>query len=97
MAEPIDAKRAHAIGLVNRIVPGDALREEARRMALQIAANAPLSVRASKALVYAAAERGLQAALDEGERLFESVYRSEDAQEGPRAFREKRAPRWQGR
>jgi enoyl-CoA hydratase/carnithine racemase len=96
-AEPIDARRAHEIGLVNRVVPLADLRGEVARLAKTIAANAPLSVRASKALVYATAERGLQAAYDEGDRLFESVYRSADAQEGPRAFREKRAPRWQGR
>jgi enoyl-CoA hydratase/carnithine racemase len=96
-AEPIDSRRAHEVGLVNRVVPGDTLREETRKLAVKIAANAPLSVRASKAMVYAAAERGWRAALDEGDRLFETVYRSEDAQEGPRAFREKRAPQWKGR
>jgi 1,4-dihydroxy-2-naphthoyl-CoA synthase len=36
-------------------------------------------------------------ALDEGDRLFEPVYLSDDAQEGPRAFREKREPRWRAR
>jgi enoyl-CoA hydratase/carnithine racemase len=96
-AEPIDARRAREVGLVNRVVPGARLREETRAFALGIAENAPLSVRAAKAMVYAAAERGWRAALDEGDRLFEPVYRSEDAQEGPRAFREKRAPQWKGR
>lgn len=96
-AEPIDARRAHEVGLVNRVVPAERLREETSGLAARIAANAPLSVRASKAMVYAAAERGRQAALDEGDRLFRSVYQSEDAQEGPRAFREKRAPQWKGR
>jgi len=96
-AEPIDAHRAREVGLVNRVVPGERLRDETRALALGIAENAPLSVRAAKAMVYAAAERGWRAALDEGDRLFEPVYRSEDAQEGPRAFREKRAPRWKGR
>ena len=66
-------------------------------MAKVIAANAPLSVRAGKALVYASAEQGWSAALEEADRLYEPVYLSEDAQEGPRAFAEKRAPRWQGR
>ena len=66
-------------------------------MAQTIAANAPLSVRAAKALVHAAAELPEQAAWDEGDRLFESVYLSADAQEGPQAFREKRAPQWKGR
>jgi enoyl-CoA hydratase/carnithine racemase len=96
-AEPIDARRAYEVGLVNRVVPGDELREAAQAMARTIAGNAPLSVRASKALVHAVAELGEQAAWDEGNRLFEPAYLSEDAQEGPRAFREKRPPVWQAR
>jgi enoyl-CoA hydratase/carnithine racemase len=96
-AEPMDAQRAYEVGLVNRVVPGDQLREVASTMARTIAGNAPLSVRASKALVHAVAELGEQAAWDEGNRLFEPAYLSEDAQEGPRAFREKRPPVWQAR
>jgi enoyl-CoA hydratase/carnithine racemase len=95
--EPIDARRAHQVGLVNRVVPDAALRREAGRLAAAVAANAPLSVRAAKAMVQAAAGRDLDAALDEGWRLFEPVYRSEDAQEGPRAFLERRPPVWKGR
>lgn len=95
--EPLDAQRAYDLGLVNRVVPAAQLREEALRMAKVIAANAPLTVRAGKALVYASAELGWSAALEEGDRLYEPVYLSEDAQEGPRAFAEKRAPRWKGR
>jgi enoyl-CoA hydratase/carnithine racemase len=96
-ADPIDAERAYQVGLVNRVVAPGELREKTREMALRIAGNAPLSVRAGKALVYACTELGLKDALAEGDRLFESVYKSEDAQEGPRAFREKRTPRWQGK
>jgi enoyl-CoA hydratase/carnithine racemase len=96
-AEPISAARAYEIGLVNRVVPAAELHKTAQEMAEGIAANAPLSVRAGKAMVYAAAEVGWSAALAEGDRLFEPAYLSEDAQEGPRAFREKRAPVWQGR
>src|SRR4051812_46207830 len=48
--EPITAQRAHEIGLVNRVVALEDLRDEARRMAQTIASNAPLSVRAGKAL-----------------------------------------------
>jgi enoyl-CoA hydratase/carnithine racemase len=95
--EPIDARRAHEVGLVNRVVPDAALRQEAGRLAAAVAANAPLSVRAAKAMVQAAAGRDLDAAIDEGWRLFEPVYHSEDAQEGPRAFLEKRPPVWKGR
>jgi len=96
-AEPIGARRAYEVGLVNRVVPDAALREEAWRLAATVAANAPLSVRAAKAMVHAAAGRDLDGALDEGWRLFEPVYLSEDAQEGPRAFLEKRPPVWKGR
>jgi enoyl-CoA hydratase/carnithine racemase len=96
-ADPIDARRAYEVGLVNRVVPKADLRAASQEMALRIAGNAPLSVRAGKALVYAAAELGWHEALDEGDRLFDPVYRSQDAQEGPLAFREKRKPRWSGR
>jgi 1,4-dihydroxy-2-naphthoyl-CoA synthase len=47
-------------------------------------------------MVYEAAARGREA-YTLGDRLFEPVYRSEDAQEGPRAFREKRSPDWKAR
>ena len=95
--EPIGAERAHQVGFVNRVVPADQVIPAARALAAQIAANAPMSVRAAKAMVYAAAERGWSDGLDEGYRIFEPVYLSEDAQEGPRAFKEKRPPEWKGR
>jgi enoyl-CoA hydratase/carnithine racemase len=95
--EAIDASRAYEVGLVNRVVPDPELRSEAGRLARRIAGNAPLSVRAAKAMVHAGAGRSLDAALEEGWRLFEPVYLSEDAQEGPRAFVEKRPPVWKGR
>jgi enoyl-CoA hydratase/carnithine racemase len=95
--DPIDAARAHQVGLVNEVVPAAELVEVTQALAERIAANAPLSVRAAKRTVRLIAERPLAEAYDEAERIWEPVYMSEDAQEGPAAFRDKRAPRWQGR
>ncbi len=95
--EPITAARAHALGLVTEVVPADRLQERTQACAERIAANAPLSVRAAKQMVLAT--RGLppEEALAEAERIYQPVYRSADAQEGPRAFAEHRPPRWTGR
>ena len=96
-AEPIDARRAYEIGLVNAVVPGDGLRDAAQAIAQTILANAPLSVRAGKRTIYAAAGAAFSEVFDEADRIWEPAYLSADAQEGPTAFREGRSPRWQGR
>jgi enoyl-CoA hydratase/carnithine racemase len=93
----IDAREAERCGLVGRVVPLAELREEALELAFQIAENAPLAVAAAKAAVW----RGLDLPFEEGLRLeqllAEPVRQSEDAQEGPRAFLEKRKPQFKGR
>jgi len=95
--QSIDAERALAVGLINRVVPADALLDEARALARQIAQNGPLAVRAARA----AARNGLHLPLDEGLRLeqfyAETPRQSEDVQEGLRAFAEKRQPRYRGK
>ena len=96
-ADPIDAKRAYEVGLVNEVVPGADLITRAQALAERIAANAPLSVMAGKAMVYETANMPREEAFARAEALFEPVYLSEDAQEGPKAFREKRPPKWSGR
>lgn len=96
-ARPINARRALEVGLVNEVVPGADLVAAAQATAEAVAANAPLSVRAGKAMVYAAAGHTREAAWEEAERLYTAAYLSDDALEGPRAFLERRPPRWQGR
>jgi enoyl-CoA hydratase/carnithine racemase len=96
LGEPISAQRAYEIGFVNRVVAPDALMTTAMGIATRIVENAPLTVQAAKELVRIATETGRSAARRSADHLFERVYRSSDAQEGPRAFREKRAPRWRG-
>jgi len=95
--DPIDAQRAYEVGLVNRVVPATDLVAVTQSLAERIAANAPLSVRAAKATVRLIADKPLPEAYAEAERIWEPVYLSADAQEGPAAFRDKRKPRWEGR
>ncbi|CAO5237216.1 Carnitinyl-CoA dehydratase [Frankia sp. AgKG'84/4] len=95
--EPISAQRARELGLVNEVVPAEGLRAAAGDLARRIAANAPLSVRAAKKTVGLLARYPLEQAFEVAERLWEPVYHSDDAQEGPRAFREGRPPVWKGR
>ncbi|MDA8026945.1 MAG: enoyl-CoA hydratase-related protein [Actinomycetota bacterium] len=95
--EPIDAARAYQLGLVNKVVPITELIDTAQRLAETIAANAPLSVMAAKKTARLSAEFSLSEAFEEAERIWAPVYLSSDAQEGPRAFREKREPNWSGR
>ena len=94
---PIDARRAYEIGLVNRVVPADKLLEGALALAKEVTANAPLAV-------YAAVAVAKQAQLLpdlEGEKLadaaLDAIRHTDDFAEGPRAFLEKRAPVWTGR
>ena len=93
----VSAHRAQALGLVNRIVPDAELRAATLDLARRIVANAPLSVLAGKATVGLIAEHPLSAAFEAADRIWEPVYLSEDAQEGPAAFRDKRPPNWKGR
>ena len=54
-------------------------------------------MKAAKEMVYASADRGWEEGLDHADEIYEKVYLSEDGQEGPRAFSEKRKPVWKGR
>ncbi|MFZ0903157.1 MAG: enoyl-CoA hydratase-related protein [Mycobacterium sp.] len=93
---PLSAARAHEIGFVNRLAEPDELIEVTQALAEQIAANAPLSVAASKQTAALTAEHPLSTAYKLAETLWAPVYLSNDAQEGPRAFNEGRPPRWKG-
>lgn len=96
-AQPITAFRAQNVGLVNYVVPSGELGIASRDLAQQIIANAPLSVAAGKAMVRDILDDVLGDARQRANIIWAPVYLSEDAQEGPRAFKEKRLPLWQGR
>ncbi|MGH9087284.1 MAG: crotonase/enoyl-CoA hydratase family protein [Acidimicrobiales bacterium] len=95
--DPLDAERAYALGLVNRVVPRHQLMDEAMSLAERIADNAPLSVRHSKEVMRQARDLPEAAAWQVNDQAVSVVFASSDAMEGPVAFAEKRRPNWQGR
>jgi enoyl-CoA hydratase len=95
--DPIDAERAYALGLVNRVAePGSAV-EAALELADAIAQNGPLALEATKATLQQQFDWTEQEFWQRQGELAEPVMRSEDAREGAAAFSEKREPVWQGR
>ena len=96
-AEAFPAERALELGLINEIVPEDELADRAREWAQRICANAPLAVQATKESVIRGLSVDLSEAYDIEQELGGPVFSSEDAKEGPKAFAEKREPRWKGR
>jgi enoyl-CoA hydratase len=95
--EPIEAERAHELGLVNRLAdPGEAV-ATALALAETIAANGPLALAATKRILTEAVEWPDTEFFDRQEEIVRPVMSSEDAREGATAFAEKRPPVWQGR
>jgi enoyl-CoA hydratase/carnithine racemase len=97
LGDPLPATKLHALGLIARCVPPDQLEEEAARIIERLAANAPLSLRAMKALTVRQLEFRDQIKHDDIDALVQAAMRSEDAQEGMKARLEKRTARFRGR
>ena len=95
--EPIDAREAHRLGLVARVVPNELVVEDALALAAKIATRSPLALRLAKEAVNAAYEMSLTDALAHERRLFYLLFASEDQKEGMAAFLEKRDPNFTGR
>jgi enoyl-CoA hydratase len=95
--EPIDAERAHAVGLVNRVVDEGGALQAAVELATQIAGNGPLAVAATKQIAAATRDWSTDEGWDRQDEITRPVFTSEDAREGAAAFAERRAPVWRGR
>jgi enoyl-CoA hydratase/carnithine racemase len=95
--DPIDAPRAFALGLINRVTAPDQVVSVAVSLARRIAGNAPVAVQESVALARAAAFMDDAEAEVATERSMARLRETEDYKEGPRAFIEKRPPVWTGR
>jgi len=95
--DPIDAERAHALGLVNRLTePGEAL-DAALELAETIAANGPLALAATKRVMVESADWPDSEFFARQREIIDPVFNSEDAREGATAFAERRDPVWKGR
>jgi enoyl-CoA hydratase len=95
--EPIDTQRAAALGLVNRVVPEGTAVDAAVELAQAVAANGPLAVAVTKQIARSAPYWGWDEGWQKQHELMGAIFVSEDAQEGARAFAEKRDPVWKGR
>ena len=94
--EFIDAMEAKAKGLVNRVVPADALDAEIERLAQSIIAKSPIAVRIGKGMFYRQLEMGLTEAYDYAGEVMACNMMSDDAGEGIDAFMQKRKPAYKG-
>jgi len=93
--KPISARRAYEVGLVNEVVPSEALMPTALRWAEALCRNGPLAMRTAKEIAVRALDLEPGFVLEKA--LGARVLASEDAREGPAAFVEKRKPRFRGR
>jgi enoyl-CoA hydratase len=96
-ARMLSAEEALRVGLVSSVYPPEVLLHHALSLAKQIAARAPLAIRAAKASVNAAYEQSLQQGLSTERQNFALLFGTQDQKEGMQAFIEKRRANWQGK
>jgi enoyl-CoA hydratase len=95
--DPISAQEAYDLGLINQIVPQKDLMSAAQKWADRILENGPLAVRAIKESVTKGMAMSMAEAFDFELKQAATVFATEDAREGPKAFIEKRKPNWKGK
>jgi enoyl-CoA hydratase/carnithine racemase len=93
----ITAAEAQRLGLVNKVVPNDKLEEATLELAAKLAAKSPLALQIGKAGIYGMEDVPYHHALDMLSERFAALCCTEDAEEGVKAFLEKRTPEWRER
>jgi enoyl-CoA hydratase len=97
VGDAVGAAEAHRIGLINHVLPAHEVMPKARELARRIAGNGPVAVQAVRRTVQQVSGLSLAQAFEIEDAAKRLVMASEDAREGPRAFAEKRDPRYVGR
>lgn len=95
--DPLPARRAYELGMVNKLVPQGQVMDEAIKLAERIITNAPLAVQASRQVAAQALKSDDETLWKLSAKAFASIIGTEDFKEGPRAFIEKRSPKWQAK
>ncbi len=93
----ITSQRAYELGLINAVVPAGTALDAAKELAAKIAANGPLAVASSKAVIQQQSDWSQDEMFAKQGEIVMPVFTSEDAIEGATAFAEKRAPNWKGK
>lgn len=97
LGAPIDAVRALALGIVNRVVPATDLEAETMKIAEQLTTSAPLALRGMLDCVNVGSECGIEEGLEYESAQFGLIFSTEDMREGTKAFLERRKPGFSGR
>jgi enoyl-CoA hydratase/carnithine racemase len=97
LGEQIDAQEAYRIGLVNKIVPVEQLREEAITWAKKLSSKPPIGVMLAKAAINQGADMPIDTAILIERLAFANLFATEDQKEGAKAFVEKRKPDYKGK
>lgn len=97
LGAPIAADRALQLGIVTRVVPAAELEAETGKLAAQLAASAPLALRATLDVVNVGGECGIEEGLQYETAQFGLMFATDDMREGTRAFVERRKPTFTGR
>ncbi|WP_144528155.1 enoyl-CoA hydratase [Peribacillus simplex] len=95
-ARRLDAKTAHALKIISHVYSPQHLLEEAKKLAGEIAVNAPLALRAAKAAINQGAETNLKTGLQIEKDCYQTTLKTRDRLEGLSAFKEKRKPVFKG-